>query len=53
MSRRYDPKDMCEMDKLVSDKAIQKYWTRPETMSFDDFFFDHYLLDELTKNEQW
>ena len=51
MSRRYDPKDMCEMDKLCLDRIIQEYWTRPETMFFDDFFFDHYLLYEFTKKE--
>ena len=41
MSRRYDPADMCEIDKLVLDRIIQEYWTRPETM----------LLYEFTKTE--
>ena len=41
----------CEMDNLCLDRIIQEYWN--STMSFETFFFDHYLLNELTKNEQW
>ena len=49
MSRRYDPTDIHEIDKLASDRIIQEYWNRPETMSFETFFFSEYLLDEFTK----
>lgn len=52
MSRRYDPKDIREIDKLCLDKVILEYWNRPEIMSFDDFFFS-YIIDEFTKNERF
>ena len=51
MSRRYDPTDIHEIDKLALDRIIQEYWNRPETMSFETFFFSEYLLDEFTKKE--
>ena len=51
MSRRYDPTEIHEIDKLCLDRIIQKYWNRPETMSFETFFFSEYLLDEFTKKE--
>ena len=49
--RKYDPTDMCELDKQVLDGIIQEYWNRPETMTFDTFFFSEYFLDDFTKKE--
>ena len=50
-SRKYDPADMSELDKLALDEIIQAYWARSETVSFDEFFFYQYNLYEFTKKE--
>ena len=50
-TRRYDPVEICEADKVVLDEIIVNYWSRPDTMSFDMFFFDMYVLNEFTKQE--
>ena len=51
MSRKYDPTDMSEINKLALDEIIQAYWTRPETVSFDEFSLYQYNLYEFTKKE--
>ena len=43
MSRKYDPIDISEIDKLALD--TQAYW------SFDEFFFYQYNLYKFTKKE--
>ena len=49
MSRKWDPESIRESDKQSLDRIIKEY--RDTNVSLEEFFFDHYLLDEFLKEE--
>ena len=49
MSRKWDPESISEIDKQSLDRIIKEY--KDTNMSFEEFFFNNYFLDELLKEE--
>lgn len=49
MSRKWDPESIREIDKQDLDRIIKEY--KDTSMSFDEFFFENYLLDEFLKED--